>query len=249
MSWHGIVLCEGAHDLAIVTALAQRLDGWKAFDDVPRGLPERLNDRYPVPKKNKRGAPQFDPLPSYLNAGDRWIEVRQLGGISRLLSTDSTDLLKQVKPDAVAVIVDANDVGVGTRVQQVTDLFSRIYPHAPSLRAGKVCTGVPALGLWVAPDNNSNGTLLDPMLAVASKAKPKLTRAAERFVTSCKKLEPGDWTKRPVKAILGAAGQTVVPGGSLAVALKECTWIAESDFRPGAPFQPLMDFLREITKA
>ncbi len=249
MSWHAILLCEGAHDFFTVAAMVQRLHGWGFVKNIPQVLPEALRRTHPTPNEKRIGAPEFDPQPKYFRTGDRWIEVRQRGSVSALFNETTVELLKMMKPDAIAIIVDANDVGVTKRVEDFRKLFGPIYPHAAKMDPGDICSGAPSVGLWVAPDNKSNGTILDPILEVAAKVKPKLKSVAEKFVDKCEKFEPGPWTKHRSKAILGAIGQTVEPGTSLRVALRDCTWLYDGDLLKTGPMAPLMQFLRDVSKA
>lgn len=248
MPWHAIILCEGAHDQAAILSLASRLDGWSLESKVPKSLPPALRGNYPMPKEDRWEAPRFESVPKYLRSSDRWIEVRQLGGIDGALGESARDLLERAKADAVGVIVDANEAGVANRVKAFRNRFHPLYAHADKVEPGTICTGNPRLGLWVAPDNKKSGTMSDLMLEGASKIKPKLTQTGSRFVTSLGKLEPGKWSKHPSKAILGSIGQAAKPGASLASALQAQEWLFETNLEADTPFTPLLKFLDDLVR-
>ncbi len=249
MTWHAIILCEGAHDQATIASLAATIDGWERVTAIPKELPTDLDKTYPKPQQNKWGATEFDRPPDYLRRSDRWAEVRQMGGINRLLSRNATDLLKRTSASAVAVIVDANGVGVASRTESFKNVFRDLYSHADEVKPGTICVGDPRLGLWVAPDNNRNGTLMDVLLDAASLEKPKLTKTGERFVASLDKVEPGAWSTHRSKAVLGAISQTIKPGASLAVALAARNWLPGTVSHDGAAFKNLKSFLMDLTSS
>lgn len=248
MPWHAIILCEGAHDQAVILSLASRLDGWALESKVPKLLPPALRGNYPTPKEDRWEAPRFERFPKYLRNSDRWIEVRQLGGIPGVLGESARDLLERAKADAVGVIVDANESGVANRVKAFRNRFHNVYAHADKVEPGTICPGNPCLGLWVAPNNKKGGTMSDLMLEAALKVKPKLTQTGSEFVASLENLEPGKWSAHRSKAILGSIGQAARPGASLAVALQEQKWLFETNLEADTSFTPLLKFLDNLVR-
>lgn len=246
MTWHATILCEGAQDQTVLASICSTVDGWTIENAVPSALPADLKLLYPRPRENKWGAQQFERPPGFLRSGDRWTVVRQLGGIDQVLGPAAVSFLKQTEPDAVAVVVDANESGVDSRLEAFRHRFGALYPHAEDVRPGTICAGSPRLGLWVAPDNENGGTLLDVLVSASGTTKPKLTQAGKRFVTSLDKVEPGDWSAQRTKAILGAISQTVSPGASLASAIHDNKWLFETCSDEDSPFLHLRSFLREL---
>jgi len=248
MSKYTLILCEGAHDLAGLTSLVTCCSGWQREKNVPNVLPQSLGVSFPRLRENRYGAPIFDPLPKYLCRGDQWLEIRQLNGIKNVLGDLAVDLLRQARPDAVGVVVDANDEGVESRVKAFHDRFRELWDHATQVKVGRVVRGNPRLGLWVAPNNKSAGRMEDSLLKAAARAKPKLVACGKRFATSLERLEPGDWSAYRHKAILGAMHQTVMPGASLAVGLEQSECWFDSSIANVPPFKKLLQFIEDLAK-
>lgn len=246
MTGHTLIICEGAHDLAAIASVASGLVGWSEVKAVPKSLPPDLDDNYPRPRKNKWGAPYLEWAPRYLRSTDHWLEVRARGG-DEVWNDKTVELLDRAKPDAVGVVVDANGAGVDRRLEQFRDCFRDLYRHVDEVVPGTVCPGEPRLGLWIAPDNENSGSLADMILTAVSQAKPELTETGTGFIESLRELEPGKWCDHLSKAVLGAVTQTVEPGASLAVTLRDCRWPFMSKPAEDAPLRPLQDFLRNLT--
>ena len=86
----------------------------------------------------------------------------------------------------------------------------------------------------------------DLIVKAASRAKKKLITCGKRFATSLQGLEPGNWTRHRNKAILGAIGQTIAPGGSLASALNRSNSWFEPDLIKVPPFGKLLQFIESL---
>ncbi len=223
-----ITICEGPHDQAALVSLAI-CAGWRIEGTAPGSLPEALQKAYPRPKLTAAKAYRLEGTPDCLEKNGRFLVIRHLQGLNAVLGNTATDLLEQLKPDAVGVIVDANSSGVEDRLRSFQGHFGQLYPHAKRVKAGSVLPGEPKLGFWVAPDNCSHGRLDDVLLQVIRTTRPKLAHEATQFITSLKPDVPGELLKHENKAILGAAGQVDSPGASLAVALRRnhC-WLGDS---------------------
>ncbi len=155
-------------------------------------------------------------------------------------------MVEQFKPDAVGVVVDADDKGVESRVQSFRDRFKQLYPHAAKVDAGGVVDGQPRLGLWVAPNNRSNGRMDALVLKAAARANGKLITCGKRFATSLARLDSGKWVQKRDKAILGAVGQTVRPGASLAVVLNASGSWFSPDLKELPAFRKLLEFIEAL---
>jgi hypothetical protein len=128
----------------------------------------------------------------------------------------------------VGVFVDADDRGVAARIQSFCDAYRIIFPHAGALSAGVVVDGSPKVGLWVAPDNRSNGAMSELLLASGRQARKDLFDAAEHFASSVEPHLAGMPAGDRVKVVLGVAAQVDAPSESLANALRKGAW-----FTPG----------------
>lgn len=246
-SWT-LILCEGAHDQAAISALARVFLGWSRWEGPQSNLPEPLLKTVPEPKRSSRsGRLMQDRWPEYLCKGQHYLVVRALGSDQQVLGASATDFLGQLKPDAVGVFVDANEHGVGARLTSFRETYKKLYPHACGLEAGDVIADHPRLGLWVFPNNADAGSIDRLLIEAARQTRPELFAAGEVFINTLQKIQPGDWAKQWEKALLGAIYQTVRPGASLAVALeKSDAWFAES-LRGSPSFHSLLTFLGELS--
>lgn len=249
MTWLAIILCEGAHDQKAISAFAQVCDGWTLKEGVPRSLPQDLEATFPTPTRASSGAWRFEYQPDYLFKGDRYLVVRNLGGVDNLLGQLAIDCLEPLRPNAIGVVVDANEVGVAGRVGSFRDVYSGLHPHAKYMEPGSVSGGNPPLGLWVAPDNHRDGRLDDLLIDAASRKRRGLVERGRRFVGSVAKVEPGKWTSYRNKAVLGAINQVVQPGASLAVSLRDSSCWFDEGLAQVTPFKELLQFLKDLTGA
>ncbi len=247
-SWT-LILCEGAHDQKFIAALLKMCAGWHSADGVPDSLPEPIAATYPKPKPTKSGGFRIDNLPDFLCKDDRYVTVRNLGGVERVLGQIAIDFLETANPNGVGVFVDANDAGINRRVLSFRNRYRPLYAHAAETSAGRVSPGQPRIGLWVAPDNVNNGHLDELVLTAARRSKRKRVERGERFITSIERAEPGQLTKHRTKAILGAIAQVEVPGGSLAVAIERAGGWLDPNMGRRAPFKSIVQFLEDLTSA
>lgn len=249
MSHWTLILCEGAHDQAVIAAIAYRLMGWSPVDGVPRTLPDDLKKTYPQPKPTQSEGWQYQGSPAYLTKSNRYLVVRSLGGKKEVFGELAIALLGQINPNAVGVFVDANDKGVKACVDSFGSWFANAnrFVHANEVDAGTSREGGgPRLGLWVAPDNSRNGRLEDLVMETVDRTLPRQAVAGKEFIGAMTSIEPEKCSEHRSKAILGAIHQTVSPGASLAVCLQKSTaWL--DGLKPEGPLERLVRFLDELT--
>ena len=246
-----LILCEGAHDRGFLIGLAAVCGGWQVFDGSRDELPEAFNANYPEPKLDSSGWPEFIPSPEYLRKDDRWLEVRPLGGIDKVLGKTGVSFVEarlRDPLDGLGVVVDANDSRIESRVDSFRDRYKKVLASAHDAVAGKVVDGSPRVGLWVAPNNKDAGSLLDTLVTAGKRTRPKLIIEAEKFVHAAAQHGEMHPTESKAKPILGSAVQLDLPGRSLAVVL---TRRREKWFTPELakiePFSGLLEFVDTLT--
>ena len=124
-----LILCEGAHDRGFLIGLAAVCGGWQVFDGSRDELPEAFNANYPEPKLDSSGWPEFIPSPEYLRKDDRWVEVRPLGGIDKVLGKTGVRFVEarlRDPLDGLGVVVDANDSRIESRVDSFRDRYKKV---------------------------------------------------------------------------------------------------------------------------
>ena len=246
MSFWTIILCEGAHDQAVLTSVAQVCGHWKALKKTPASRPARLNNAFPHATKDSAEGRGYGQRPEYLFKRDSYVEVRALGSDVGVLGPTASDFLQSVEPDAFGIVVDADDKGVARRVQSFRNRYGPIYAHAKKVEPGCVVDGKPRIGLWVAPNNRNEGRMDDLLLKAASRTHKKLTTRGKRFASSMASVHLGKWTNSRNKAILGAINQVVAPGASLASALQRSKcWFGE-DAMTIPEIRRLLEFIEAL---
>lgn len=246
---YSVLACEGAHDQAALTWLAQICVGWEAASDVPADIRGVFNPSPP-------GGPRTSPVhgrqrPAYLAKGGHLLIVKEFGGKEGVLAQNTAKWLAERKAAGVGVVVDADDDGVDLRVQSFRTTYGPAFPHARDVKVGTVWGDKPRLGFWVAPDNKSTGEMDDALVIAARRAKKGLLVAGEDFINSAQQQAPGDWLQKRSKALLGALYQVERPGASLASGLEAGTcWFQES-ITQIEPFRELVKFIDSVgsTKA
>lgn len=154
-----LLLCEGAHDQAALLGWLCA-SGWSRYKGAPSDLPEAIQKGYPK-SQTICGKVRTEKAPDYVHRQDAWIEIRSLGGVTRVLGDAARIYLDVVKDDVhgVGFFVDADDQGFAIRQQAFRDAFRAMFAHADLVQSGGAAEGPPRLGLWVAPDNRRPGTL------------------------------------------------------------------------------------------
>lgn len=246
MTSYTLILCEGAHDQAAVASLASKCSGWTEQEGIPAALPQKLHSLFPKPTENRFGAYNFERPPTYLEKHDNWLEIRERGGFDRLISETTLKFIDRAAPDAIGCVVDADDKGVAMRLLACQEWLGERYKDAKKLEAGSVSAGKPRLGIWVAPDNESDGNIEGILLDAARMHNKGLVRTGKRFVTSLEKIEPGKWSTSREKAVLGAINQIVRPGASLAACLHSSKCWFDPSLATQAPFAKLCEFVERL---
>lgn len=246
-----LILCEGAHDRGFLIGLAAVCGGWQVFDGSRDELPEAFDANYPEPKLDSSGWPEFIPSPEYLRKDDRWLEVRPLGGIDKVLGKTGVRFVEarlRDPLDGLGIVVDADDSRIESRVDSFRDRYKKILASAHDAVAGKVVDGSPRVGLWVAPNNEDAGSLLDTLITAGKTTRPKLILEAEKFVHAAARHAKMRPEKSRAKSIAGSAVQVDMPGASLATALMASPnkWFTP-DLAKIEPFSGLLEFIDTLT--
>ncbi len=245
MSQTTVILCEGSHDQAVLTSLAEVTAGWHRI--AAKDVPDKLHGINPKTKLNRHGEDVYQPPPSCLSNKDDFLLIRSLEGIDRILGTVTLPLLESIPYDALGIVVDANEVGVDRRLQSFRKHFTSLNEQVKHLAPGKVIDGSPRIGLWIAPNNQDDGSMDDLLIQWIEQDRRKLVSTGKRFIESLKKLESESFTKHQSKAILGAIHQCVKLGASLAVSLWESKCWLNTDVQTCQPLHALQKFIEELS--
>lgn len=237
MSKYGYLVVEGPHDVEFVARILKPhgLDRIKHKSDldpfwynvVPKGFPpdgEDLLKRVPVP--------------IFFQSNTHSVAIRSARGDTRLVPAmqESLAVLDSGKLVGVGFILDAD--------KRVTpaDRFLSIKTEIANLGAlldlpdnpGQVRQGSPKSGVFILPDNQSQGTLEDVLLECAETAYPSLLARANTFVqgVDANGLTTDDKTEfeKPAgrnKAIVSSISSILKPGKAIQVSIQDNRWLKD----------------------
>jgi hypothetical protein len=241
---YGYLVVEGPHDVEFVGRFL-KLKGCKVVQYqseldpfwhplVPKDFPpdDDLLKRVPVPK--------------FFTCSTHSIAIHSAMGDSNILDTTETTLAVLRWDDnrfvGVGIVLDAdNEVSPQDRFEQIkTGLLEKLpplgwnsvatFPQSP----GEVTSSKPRLGIFVLPDNVSNGTLEDLLLECAQQEYPTLLDCATEFLNCVEptmaQLDPKESRefKKPAgrqKMLVGSLANVLRPGKAVQVSLQDNRWV------------------------
>ncbi len=250
-----LIAAEGPHDVEFIARLLKNLGfsrvtklnalpaDWQA-KLVPRSFPhadQDLNTRHPVPL-------------FLADEGGAMVTIRNAVGVDKISISLESDLAVVDQPfDAVAAILDADSDQ--TPSQRIANLAHKAGAHGLVFPAipGHVAIGPPRAGVFIMPDNASQGTLEDILLECAAVSYPTLLSAGEIFaksVTGAADLLPDDSKemRKPAghkKVITGTIGSVLRPGRAIQNSIQDNRWVDNHTI--GLPrVQAILLFLAEL---
>lgn len=181
------LIVEGAHESAVVARIIR--DNGLGFSAVNlrNSVHSYWDPLIPTsfPQMNEDDEPEFGRVrvPDFLKSADQMVAIQAAGGKTRLpiVLRDDLELLGATQPDAIGIVIDADSKPAGDAYR---DLIASLADSGLrfSAKAGDVTADCPRVGVFVLPDNQSQGTLEDTMLESASIAYPQLLPLAETVV-------------------------------------------------------------------
>lgn len=233
---YGYLVVEGPHDVEFVGRLLRnhdlrrifRLDEldsyWSSSTLIPRKYPPDNDLRKRVP------------VPAFFQSSDISIAVHSAIGDSRIVETlegtlDNTDMRENAT--GIGIVADA-DYGEDATQKRWNSLLKQLkgileLPERP----GDVLKSQPNTGIFISPDNVSEGTLETILLKCAGTSYPGLYEGAERFITSVdvdalNSRDRQDF-KKPSgkgKAVVGCIGDVLRPGKAIQVSIEDNRWVS-----------------------
>lgn len=237
-----LLLVEGPHDLEFCARLLkphdyhriQQLDVLKANHPfwlrlVPEKWPHKgdMLARHPVPV-------------FFANSNGQSVAIINASGLDKLATRLGVDLSNlNGLPDAIGIVLDADSseapqdrhTGLLKAIAERPEKEARqtSFPDKP----GVVSAGPPRCGIFVMPDNQSQGTLEDLLLDAAGSAYPQLLQAAQTYTASASQnsslqqsdLEEFNKPAGPKKATVAAMASILKPGKAIQVSIQDNRWL------------------------
>jgi hypothetical protein len=174
------------------------------------------------------------------------VAIAVAGGDSRLIPEvqASLEILDVALLGGVALVSDADDIGVDARFQRLNDGLNRVNAEsvADELRgfplilppaAGSVSAGAPRVGIHIFPDNKHEGTLERVLLECGKTSYAPYCDPAIEFVNTIDASRPQNVAELENlragsgrdKAAAATVGGILFPGSSLAVSIEQGSWL------------------------
>lgn len=244
---------EGPHDVELIGKLL-KLRGLKRVKLLENldGFWDRLVPRrYPHEGDLLRRVP----VPSFFASADISVAIEVAGGVDKIPSVaGATWNNLDDRPEGLGVVLDADNEDIRERWLRVrSDLPVADYGIAP----GTVGRESPRAGIYLLPDNTSNGTLENLLLACAEKAYPKLLAGAKAWVEPIQsddrtifinETERKEFAKPAgkAKAIASCIAGVLRPGKSIQVSIQDNLWLDHQDSLALPVVRSLKDFVDAI---
>ncbi|WP_031483108.1 DUF3226 domain-containing protein [Maridesulfovibrio frigidus] len=235
---YGYLAVEGPHDLAFVGKILKFYDFTlvKQIADI-EGTP--FEDLIPTSFPHEGDLLKRMPVPAFFRKADEMI-------IAISCANSDTRLVEDIQ-EALAVLVaqDLDGVGIIADLDSEKTPVNRFNAFADGIEklklvrpaeAGKASSGSPNTGVYILPDNSSEGTLEDLLIPCAEKVYPTLMQSACSLIDSLD-IACDEFKRRDKKEILKPAGKkkakinivgsVLKPGKSIQVSIQDNRWISE----------------------
>jgi hypothetical protein len=234
---YGYLVVEGPHDVEFVARILKPygFNRIKLKSNLDPFWDDLVPDRFPPDGEDllKRV-----PVPTFLTNATHSVAIDSARGDTRIAQTVQ-ESLAYVKPDqlvGVGLILDA-DAQV-TPADQFLSIKARVTSLGMSLQLpdnpGEVRQGSPKAGVFVLPDNQSQGTLEDILLECAGIAYPSLLAGAGTFVQGVdldaltrKDKEEFRKPAGETKATVSSISSILKPGKAIQVSIQDNRWLKD----------------------
>lgn len=237
MRQYGYLVVEGPHDVEFCYRLLSVYDlkRVKQMRDLDAGLHDLVPRSFP----HKDDLLKRVPVPLFLQNEQHAIAIHSAVGDSGLAPT---------LEETLATMGNTHFCGLGLMLdsdskQTASQRFQAVYKQLKELdlsltlpeQPGLVCAGHPRFGMFVLPDNASQGTLEDVLLESAATQYPDLLSVAEDYVDHAlqKGLIPKTHLKeieKPAgrnKAVVGAMAALFKPGKAIQTSIQDHDWLRD----------------------
>jgi hypothetical protein len=248
------ILVEGPHDVEFIGRILRKgphtFHYQNAKSKVDTFWHPLIPSSYPV------GKPPNDflervPMPNFFQNKDNTVALQSANGISKIVKRlEETLAMLAEEPDGIGLILDSDSYEKPAK--RAADLASKIsssirnipgsFPSIPGT-VEQSTPGSSRRGIFVFPDNTSQGTLEDLLIECGRKSYPELLDLAESHVVAAKRKLPtptATWTEKDgeefkapsgaKKAMIAAATAILKPGKTSQVSVSDNRWIDPPTF-------------------
>lgn len=262
------VITEGPQDVSFLGRILKRqgFSSAKTVDQVPDFWKRLIPTKYPFEGSSLS---RLAPTPEFYTSEDADLSyaIIAAGGDGKVISCFQrvSNAIDVEKVHAFSIFVDADEKGASKRLVEITLDLQRVnkesqeddipgFPINIPVEVGGISSGSPKLGVFVFPDNKSQGSLEDLLLSCArkthSEVSPIIERSIDRLVANSKYrklayLKTLRKASSAKKASTSVFANLLKPGSSLAVAIHQGGWICEGTFDVPEVIT-VSDFMKEL---
>jgi len=234
MKQYDYLIVEGQHDIAFVARLL------RAFD-IKQVNKKSLLDPFWDVLIPKTFPVQDDllkrvPVPAFFENATHSIAVHSAQGITRLAETldETLSLINRERFASYGFLLDADQQqDPNERFDAlITELKSHQVNVPTSLHLGEVAGGNPLFGVFILPDNQSQGTLEDVLLQTAQINYAHLSSAAQAYIQAINESQLThddlDEFKKPAgrkKAHISSMASILKPGKAIQNSIQDNRWL------------------------
>ena len=250
----GYLVVEGPHDVEFACKIIKhrslkkinRIQQISALDPTFKAL---------VPDKFPHGGDLLKrvPVPIFLQNEEFGIAIHSAGGDTKIADClkDTVDLIGLDKFTSLGVILDSDsEEPPNIRHKKLLDLLESlkdIFPKQP----GFILEAALKTGVYVFPDNKSQGTLEDLLIEAGYFSYEKQLESAKSFVRKIKKdCCPTEYKDLYLpagenKSVIGAVVSLLRPGKTTQVSIQDNNWINPRNINDGR-LKEFSDFLQHL---
>ncbi|QDV11816.1 hypothetical protein CA51_16920 [Rosistilla oblonga] len=175
------------------------------------------------------------PVPLFMQSNSHAIALHSALGDTRLAQTieESAFSIDYSQLAGIGIILDTDkEVAVTTRYAGLKEEFARNSFNLPAI-PGTISADEQRVGVFVLPDNQSEGNLEDLLLQCAESTFPKLLESARKHVDFArddtsfvdKKREDLSKSAKYNKAVVGSIANTLRPGRAVQASIQDNVWL------------------------
>lgn len=250
---YAIIGVEGPHDQAFVGKVLKLL-GFKDFREELKGLESNLDPfwRKFIPVYPKKGNlyKRLD-IPSILFTDS--ISVAIYVGEGSNLETNLDDILYanpeyQTNLAAFGIVADCDNLTIKKIVAKYANKFRRYFPYFPA-DPGVINTNSPHTGIYILPDNTSQG-MLDTLLCRCGQiAYPAYMEKANLYLEQFSEEERKTlkWKEFDShKALVATVVSVLKPGKTNTTSIADNDWVSKQTQQQVPALANFIDFLRKL---
>jgi len=274
---YSFIITEGIQDVAFISKILEELEFVRerykrsTEDSQNEGVDAKSNKQIFVNKFWDKLIPKTFPagdggditrgvpLPWFLHNKQICVAVQKYDGLTNLINNLSLDL-QQIPPDglfSIGIILDADTKKQPSeRLKSILQGIKKQIPELTSLpgNLGTVVGNTPKVGIFILPDNTSQGTLEDLLLDCADRIYPNVRKQVEIFINNEKEWsidldedEKREYCQPAGKKKLTVAGISSVmkPGRNVQNSIEDCRWLCNKTMA-AERIQKFVDFLKEL---